>query len=244
MNECSNKNKQDNRLEHFKRIRENAVFVLKFRRSVVLLQSEMRQDGFWRWRMALLYAAIWSADGNRVSVFIFKSISVAYCAIDCHKSNCSTLLEDHWRNVVYCIPGWEGTVNESGTLVLHIQETRVYILFRRPLCWLRISIVLLVQINGGENILLGHDHFCLHSLNFTAYGLSYHSMFFVGPVAQSVLRLVTGWTVRASNPGGGRDFPHLFRPALAPTQTPVQWVPGPSRGYTATGAWRWPLTSF
>jgi hypothetical protein len=27
----------------------------------------------------------------------------------------------------------------------------------------------------------------------------------------------------------GRDFPHLFRPALRPTQPPVQWVPS-SRG--------------
>ena len=34
-----------------------------------------------------------------------------------------------------------------------------------------------------------------------------------------------GWTVRGSNPGGGRDFPHL-----GPTQPPVQWVPGLSRG--------------
>jgi hypothetical protein len=49
-------------------------------------------------------------------------------------------------------------------------------------------------------------------------------------IAQSVQRLATGWKVWASNPGGGRDFPHLSRPALRPTQPPIQWVLGPSRG--------------
>ena len=49
----------------------------------------------------------------------------------------------------------------------------------------------------------------------------------VGRVAQSVQRLPTGWTVRGSNPGGSEIF---HRPALRPTQPPVQWVPGLSRG--------------
>jgi hypothetical protein len=34
----------------------------------------------------------------------------------------------------------------------------------------------------------------------------------------------------------GRDFPHLSRPALRPTQPHVQWVTGLSRGWKAAGA--------
>jgi hypothetical protein len=45
----------------------------------------------------------------------------------------------------------------------------------------------------------------------------------------------TGWTVWESNPGGGKNF-YPSRLDLAPTQPPVQWVPGLSRGQSAAGA--------
>ena len=53
----------------------------------------------------------------------------------------------------------------------------------------------------------------------------------------SSVGIATGY--RLDGPGiesrWGRIFPHLSRPALGHTQTPVQWLPGFSRGKERTG---------
>jgi hypothetical protein len=41
----------------------------------------------------------------------------------------------------------------------------------------------------------------------------------------------------------GRGFSHMSRRALGPSQPPVQWLPGLSRG-KAAGTWCWPPTPF
>jgi hypothetical protein len=66
----------------------------------------------------------------------------------------------------------------------------------------------------------------------------------VGRVAQSVLATSYGLEGPGIESGWRRDFPHLSRSALGPTQPPVQWVTDLSRRLRAAGLCCWSLTTF
>ena len=60
-------------------------------------------------------------------------------------------------------------------------------------------------------------------------------------IAQSVQRLRYGLDGPGVESRQGRHFPHPSRPALEPTQPPIQWIPR-LYGGKAAGTWLWPPT--
>ena len=70
-----------------------------------------------------------------------------------------------------------------------------------------------------------------------SFPLRFNSATFLISGPGSSVDIVTDYGL--DGPGSNSDGDEIFRPsrpALSPTQPPVQWVPGPSRGLSAAGA--------
>jgi hypothetical protein len=81
-------------------------------------------------------------------------------------------------------------------------------------------------------------HFAYHTENFHMF---YVSVMCMGQ--NSIVSIVATYCRLDSlmiEPRLGRDFPHLPRPALGPTQSPVQGVLGLFPRGKVAGAWHWP----
>jgi hypothetical protein len=84
------------------------------------------------------------------------------------------------------------------------------------------------------------EFYLLENVRTYAYGITIHSSFIIIIIIIIIIICRPGSSVSIATGYGldgpgiesrwGQDFLHLSRPALRPTQSPVQWVPGISRG--------------
>jgi hypothetical protein len=94
-----------------------------------------------------------------------------------------------------------------------------------------------ITIPGAKHITLERLTEYERIFNTNFYLASFNTFKSWAGLAQSVQRFARGWTVWGSNPGGGRDFPHSFIPALR--AYPASYTMGTeflSPGY-GTGVW-------
>jgi hypothetical protein len=107
-------------------------------------------------------------------------------------------------------------------------------------CWPWILIIFVMKTNLIHHLSL--IYFLKKPLHVSGVFIAYHQEVFTVYVQQLVRVIRLGWPGSSvgiptgyglDGPGiesrWGRVFPHLFRPALEPTQPSVQWVPSNNR---------------